>query len=178
MSSDKSRQLNGIVNVENFIHEEWLESIARLISDVPNSMNAELLVKQGHRKLESETRLIAIVIGSFLQHHYNVNLNIADIHPSFFRKTKLDHQTEIHADNENLDGCPKMGCENFDVSAIIYFNDDFEGGELWFPQQDLKIKPKKGSFIAFPGDARYAHGVLPISMGIRYSAPMWFTITD
>jgi predicted 2-oxoglutarate/Fe(II)-dependent dioxygenase YbiX len=107
-----------------------------------------------------------------------VDLNFTSVRPPFFRKTPLNHETEIHADNETLDGCAKQGCENFDVSAVLYFNENFIGGELYFPTQKIRVPPKGGSFIAFPGDTRYAHGVLPIVEGIRYSAPMWFSIID
>jgi len=34
-----------------------------------------------------------------------------------------------------------------DVSSLFYINEEYEGGELNFPDQDLLIKPKKGTFI-------------------------------
>jgi prolyl 4-hydroxylase len=34
-------------------------------------------------------------------------------------------------------------------TGIFYFNDDFTGGETWFPKLDVEIKPKTGSFLYF-----------------------------
>ena len=178
MSSMQSRKLDGTVIVENLINENELKYIHKLISEIPSSMNSADLLENGHKEFHDELYVNAIAIGSFLQNHYKINLNFTGVYPPFFRKTSLNHETEIHADNETLDGCVKQGCENFDVSAVLYFNENFIGGELYFPNQNIKVSPRAGCFIAFPGDARYAHGVLPIAEGIRYSAPMWFAIID
>lgn len=34
-------------------------------------------------------------------------------------------------------------------TGIFYFNDDFEGGETYFPKLDVEIKPKAGSLLYF-----------------------------
>ena len=36
------------------------------------------------------------------------------------------------------------------MSVIIALNDDYEGGEFYFPKQDYKVKLKKGDIICFP----------------------------
>ncbi|NDB03241.1 MAG: 2OG-Fe(II) oxygenase [Flavobacteriaceae bacterium] len=147
MSSMQSRKLDGIVIVENLINKNELKHVNKLISNIPCSMNSFDLLKNGHKEFYEELQVNAVAIGSFLQNHYKVDLNFTSVRPPFFRKTPLNHETEIHA-------------------------------ELYFPTQKIRVPPKGGSFIAFPGDTRYAHGVLPIVEGIRYSAPMWFSIID
>lgn len=37
-------------------------------------------------------------------------------------------------------------------SSIIYLNDDYMGGEIFFPQSDTLIKPSAGSTIIFPSE--------------------------
>lgn len=49
---------------------------------------------------------------------------------------------------------------------VIYLNDDFEGGELYYADLNLKIKPIKNSL--FIHKAEYKHEVLPIIKGNRY----------
>jgi hypothetical protein len=40
---------------------------------------------------------------------------------------------------------------------------------LFFKNLDLKIKPKKGSLLIFPGTSDFHHGVIPVGEGpIRY----------
>jgi predicted 2-oxoglutarate/Fe(II)-dependent dioxygenase YbiX len=45
------------------------------------------------------------------------------------------------------------------ISMLLYLNDDFEGGDLHFPELDLKIHPKKASFMVFPTGFLYPHQV-------------------
>jgi predicted 2-oxoglutarate/Fe(II)-dependent dioxygenase YbiX len=56
---------------------------------------------------------------------------------------------------------------------VIYLNDDYEGGELIFPHRDVKIKPKAGTFIGFPGNRHYMHGVNEVIGSDRYTFSVW-----
>lgn len=69
-------------------------------------------------------------------------------------------------------------CDNFDghsnlsFSIVLYLNDDYEGGEINFPNQNIKIKPKPGSLIMFPSHQPFIHEVLPVTSGSRYMVPI------
>jgi hypothetical protein len=86
-----------------------------------------------------------------------------------------------HADKELHEG-PDAGLANdfpyYDLSSLFYLNDDYEGGELYFPLQDVKFKPKKGAAYFFPGDMNFIHGVTEIRNGIRYTCPFFWTILE
>jgi hypothetical protein len=56
------------------------------------------------------------------------------------------------------------------LTTMIYLNDDFEGGELYFPEIDMSYKPEKYSIISFPADI--VHAVSPVISGTRYAAGM------
>lgn len=58
-------------------------------------------------------------------------------------------------------------------ASIIYLNDSFEGGEIYFPETGETYKPVAGSLIFFEG--RLWHGVRAVQAGIRYTSPGWFT---
>jgi hypothetical protein len=60
------------------------------------------------------------------------------------------------------------------IVCMYYINDDYEGGEIIFPDYNLSIKPKSNSLIMFPGNENYIHGVLEVSRGFRYTFPMRF----
>jgi predicted 2-oxoglutarate/Fe(II)-dependent dioxygenase YbiX len=60
------------------------------------------------------------------------------------------------------------------MSAVLYLNDDYEGGELYFPLQEIKIKPEAGSIIVFPSVEPFFHESLPISKGEKYMAPAFW----
>jgi predicted 2-oxoglutarate/Fe(II)-dependent dioxygenase YbiX len=65
----------------------------------------------------------------------------------------------------------------YDLASLFYINDDYEGGELYFPQHGIQFKPKPGAAYFFPGDKNYVHGVTEITSGIRYTCPFFWTIT-
>lgn len=86
---------------------------------------------------------------------------------------------EPHADKEMHEG-PDAGKPNsfpwYDIGTVFYLNDDYEGGELYFPLQGIEFKPKPGAAYFFPGDKNYIHGVRPITSGVRYTLPYFWTI--
>jgi predicted 2-oxoglutarate/Fe(II)-dependent dioxygenase YbiX len=57
------------------------------------------------------------------------------------------------------------------LSIVLYLNDDYAGGELYFKNQDIKIKPEAGSLIAFPSTDPYFHESLAVTSGIKYISP-------
>jgi hypothetical protein len=54
-------------------------------------------------------------------------------------------------------------------AAFLYLNDDFEGGMLQFPDQNLSIKPEVGMLAAFDGGFNNMHEVTLITKGVRYT---------
>ncbi len=67
---------------------------------------------------------------------------------------------------------------NCTLSSIVYLNDDYKGGELWFPYLEINFKPQKGDVIFFPSTYIYAHGAMPVTDGIKYSAVTMFDYKD
>ena len=59
------------------------------------------------------------------------------------------------------------------VSLLYYVNDDYEGGEILFPRWNLNIKPQANELILFPSNYMYAHEVIPVTIGTRYSVVQW-----
>lgn len=59
-------------------------------------------------------------------------------------------------------------------SSLIYLNDDYEGGELYFPEYDFAIKPEVGTLICFKGDENTLHGVKKVTDGIRYTISLFW----
>ena len=69
--------------------------------------------------------------------------------------------------------------ESIVYAAIIYVNDDYVDGELFFTHKNFKIKPKAGSMIIFPGTEEFHHGVIAPGEGpVRYCLPTFIGIQD
>lgn len=61
----------------------------------------------------------------------------------------------------------KFAGKNF--TSMLYLNEDFEGGELYFPQHsNFEIKPKPGLLVIFSGNLRHLHGIKEVTSGMRY----------
>lgn len=65
----------------------------------------------------------------------------------------------------------QFGCLTWDVT------DDFDGGELVFPNQELIIKPRKNMVVMWPSNRHFPHEVLPVKNGIRYTYVRHFYVT-
>lgn len=64
-------------------------------------------------------------------------------------------------------------------ATIIYINDNYNGGELFFSNKDIEIKPKPGSLIIFPGTNEFNHGVRHVQAGpIRYVLVGFIKVID
>ena len=77
----------------------------------------------------------------------------------------------IHADHG-----PSYNCT---VSAVIYINDDYEGGEIEFPRLDKYVhKPKVGDIAIFPSNYIYEHASLPMKSGTKYCVVIMTDINE
>jgi predicted 2-oxoglutarate/Fe(II)-dependent dioxygenase YbiX len=77
---------------------------------------------------------------------------------------------KIHADHG-----PYYTCT---VSAVVYLNDDYEGGEIEFPRHNLTLKPKAGDIILSPSNFVYEHASLNVSSGTKYSVVVMMDYND
>lgn len=83
----------------------------------------------------------------------------------------MEYHTDFHIKDIEKPG------PNFLVTCNIYFNDDYEGGEILFSIEDklLEYKPKAGDFVVmpsgspvFPGKEPYFHAVGVVKNGHKF----------
>jgi hypothetical protein len=80
----------------------------------------------------------------------------------------------VHSDNSDQDGNPNY-CAWREFSGVLYLNDDYQGGNTFFPDHGPKfVVPEKGKLVLFPAGIDYNHGVTTV-VGNRYTMPIWFT---
>lgn len=72
--------------------------------------------------------------------------------------------------HQHYDGTSKSGRT---ISAICYLNNDYEGGELEFPNFGVTVKPQAGMLILFPSNYAYGHVAHPIISGTKYALVTW-----
>jgi hypothetical protein len=55
------------------------------------------------------------------------------------------------------------------VSLVGFPNDNYEGGELYFRLQNVKVKAKAGDLYIFPSNFMYPHRAMPVTSGTKFS---------
>jgi Rps23 Pro-64 3,4-dihydroxylase Tpa1-like proline 4-hydroxylase len=102
------------------------------------------------------------------QKRYNINMEYMEA--INFVKYGPGQHFSVHADH----GYSYVAT----VSSVMYLNNEYEGGELFFPYFDLTIKPDYGDIIFFPSAFIYAHASLPVKSGTKYAAVTMFDYND
>lgn len=54
------------------------------------------------------------------------------------------------------------------ISALLYLNDDYEGGTITFTKLNVSIKPEKNTLIIFPSTKEFSHSADPVILGTKY----------
>ncbi|RMC07595.1 hypothetical protein DUI87_17071 [Hirundo rustica rustica] len=99
---------------------------------------------------------------------------------------RMDLSHPVHADNCLLDPegqeCWKEPPAYVyrDYSGILYLNDDFQGGGLFFTEMDTvtvtaEVHPRCGRLVAFSSGKENPHGVWAVSRGRRCAIALWYT---
>lgn len=102
------------------------------------------------------------------------------------QEARLDLSHPVHVDNCLLE--PETGhCwreppafTHRDLSAILYLNDNFDGGDLFFTNRDAKtvtarVRPACGRLVGFSSGPVNPHGVMAVTEGRRCALALWFT---
>lgn len=103
------------------------------------------------------------------------------------QEDREDLSHPVHVDNcllvSELNECIKEppAYTHRDYSAILYLNDDFEGGDFIFTELDAKtvtaeVSPQCGRVVGFGAGQENPHGVRAVTKGQRCAVALWFTL--
>jgi hypothetical protein len=182
----------GVYYIKQYISKETAETLSKYLSSDPintlNKTNAfEVYGGLSGSKLsnpgivfgygQSGNYNIAIDISTFIL--FSINELVSDYFKGkhqvknwFFSCMKTGSSNPTHTDNYmiNDNNEPVINPEfAFDKSAILYLNDNYVGGELFFPNQNLLVKPEIGDLIFFEGDLNKPHEVKKVTDGERHA---------
>jgi hypothetical protein len=121
---------------------------------------------------KDKTRLFEIIkqCSIFIKKNFELE-NILDFKRSFIHI--MEPGSVIGAHNDGNDAFKGDGDQKH-YSAVLIFNEDYEGGNFYFSNLGVSIKPKAGSLLIFAGDEKRTHGVEPVTKGYRVSMPIFF----
>jgi hypothetical protein len=111
------------------------------------------------------------IIGKDIQDIISKFYNKPFLFKSFYYSVmKEGAENKLHMDNYYINEEKELRVkenEYDDRAALLYLNDEYSGGSLNFPLQNLSLKPKPGTLIFFKGDHLIPHEVSPVESGSR-----------
>ena len=119
---------------------------------------------------------IHAVVSNIIKQMYILNERLTPINgDSGYQLRKIHGATRIHVDSifctlhDKI--IPKSDLRK--LSLIIALNSDYEGGEFYFPRQDIKLKLKGGQAILFPPYWTHPHYTGELNGTFRYAINTW-----
>lgn len=183
---------NQILFVKNFLEPEELEELLNIIKTTPNkdwfieytqNLARFCLEKFGRDDVEN---LVSEGKFEITQGWEDKNLNIIEKQISIKLHKRLSKLINLSDSTLELAGFGTLQRMQSGVqlkshtdqhtdpsiryAAILYLNDDYSGGTLFFNNiKDSDLRPKPGTLLVFPGNEEYEHGVRHVEEGpIRY----------
>jgi hypothetical protein len=89
--------------------------------------------------------------------------------PVYFGINKYNVGVHMGAHVDAYDGAE----DESTVSMVMYLNDDYEGGEIEFPNHGILLKPEAGSVVVFASKG-VLHDPKPTKSGTKYMVPIFF----
>ncbi|KAK5921786.1 hypothetical protein CgunFtcFv8_019117 [Champsocephalus gunnari] len=159
-----------------------LRAVKLAQDDMVNQTDARLFYELGERVkvlLHSYFRSPSILYTSFT--HLVCRSAIAGD-----QEGRLDLSHPVHVDNCLLEPETNQCWReppafiHRDLSAFLYLNDNFDGGDLFFTNRDAKtvtarVKPSCGRLVGFSSGPVNPHGVSAVTRGRRCALALWFT---
>jgi 2OG-Fe(II) oxygenase superfamily len=79
-----------------------------------------------------------------------------------------EHAMGPHQDNPGYVKALNLDQDDYiSMAGILYLNEDFDGGETFYPEYNFEIKPKKNRLAVHYGDP--IHGIKQVYNGNRYA---------
>jgi len=183
---NKKRITDDIVVYENFLTQEESAKIIKVLDRVAENGTitwmpisfyesySSVLPQDGDAEI-SEEGLPEDIFSQIKAGIIKAVASVHDLDPSTV--VQIGYHTQkwepgafarIHSDNTDEHGNSGPFARSR-YAAFLYLNDDFVGGTLRFPKQDVELAPKVGMLAAFDGGFNNMHEVSLIESGVRYT---------
>jgi hypothetical protein len=144
---------DGIYEIEEFITQLEVDSILKTLDSgewqgLDSGSHWEKRIKKINPRPEELNDICKRISNLFLS--YGVVNNIQSI-----QRFEVGGSMGVHID--------KMPSNNVRYGMVCYLNDNYTGGEVYYPDLGIEIKPKLRSLVIHKGDIR--HGVKEVLSG-------------
>lgn len=186
----KKADPNNIVRVKNFLTLNQLKEFKEIFNteniftDPSVGSRSMLTVNHSHSIFDSTKEYVDKVC-EVVSDKFGVS--VVDFSGTCFRKwypgefqfPHSDCEANIYIEDDEVKCDPFYNFSSIflEYGSLCYLNDEYEGGEIFFPEYDISIKPDVNEFIFFPGTSYYLHGVNEVLSGNRLVVQNFLTTT-
>jgi hypothetical protein len=180
-----------------YVYEDALENPSQLIKDIEflDSLEEESSISkwkewtayQSDYSFGSQKRILDSIVDTSMPHYFsalsiynrikNSIVEVSNDYASMHKGLDIGYLTPLSISKYYVGKSMGPHVDSHDddqlktISVVLYLNDDYEGGEINFPQQGIKIKAKAGSVVVFPSKKPYFHESKEILSGTKYMTP-------
>ncbi len=165
------------ISINDFLSTIDVERMVNFLknNNSKTSKNVFLQNEIKDKKIKKDLNSVNKFVENFCKNQY------AQLVESEFKLTTWIREPELIIWNtgtclpKHIDGPERIAKPDITLGALIYLNDDYEGGEIGFPEYDIIIKPKFGELVIFP--CHFLHEVKEVINGERCTLPLFYTFT-
>jgi len=184
--NNKKRLTKDIVIYENFIDDDTCKKMIKALDDQENKGKMSWMPISFYESYSSvlpqdndqeviDAGLEPTIFSDIEKVMYEAIASVHDLDPNTICKIGYHTQkwepgayARIHSDNTDEHGNSGAFTRSR-YAGFLYLNDEFEGGLLRFPDQNIEIKPQVGMLAVFDGGFNNMHEVTMINNGVRYT---------
>jgi hypothetical protein len=173
MLFEKSYQLNKNIYIyENFLTPEenayCLNSIKNLSDDMWSEHSFNLFRSNNIENLSVLRDKVISICPDQMVFSFNLCANRLEEGATYGEHVDTNTQVDIlEASKAYIDGDPFELKQYPRFGLVYYFNNEFTGGEIYYPTIGISHTPKPGDLVIHSADL--LHGVVPVKSGKRYS---------
>ncbi len=165
---------DNIYIVKNFISEEDLKTILDDLRNPKGWSQSGVFYQKSEKNYSNDTKILLsekykFMAQELIDDELNV-INWQDMLQKFIPNDISEWAIAPHADrfDYNEKGAGESTSKHVTKGFIVYFNDDFTGGEIVYTNKNITVKPEPGMLLVHPGTEEYEHGVKAVTSGERY----------
>jgi hypothetical protein len=181
----KGESLFNLKTVENFISKEDAEEIIFFVNKIKKWEDSEGTSFWSNRGLSDRNIYnnfnkdmgkylydLRIRIGEAIKDLYGVEEIFPDLLQviRWFPGMEQPPHADDMSDTENNEWF-----HHRHFGAVIYLNDDYSGGETYYPQHNESISAEIGKLVIHPGSPDHMHGVKRVEGNTRYTIASFWT---
>jgi Rps23 Pro-64 3,4-dihydroxylase Tpa1-like proline 4-hydroxylase len=163
---------NNIFYIKDFLSKEENEHFIKIVKEIPND-SWSILNDHHHESFHNKfyDHNNGYINKSIREKINKIPFNLSNIAITGFNRVLRQlpgNHMEAHVDeiNDQANGSSR------EYAAVVYLNDDYQGGELSYINFNLHIKPEAGSLMIFKTGPEYLHEVKTVlGTSPRYCLP-------